>query len=385
MKRLPTIPAKPRVHRPTGHRVHSLAGRFVRGAFPRSCKRRDAWATLGLLALMLATVPSVHAQQEKLAQTGMKFLSFSVDSRAAALGDAMTALEGGSSHLFYNPAGMARQRSFMSLSMGSTQWIADIDFHAGSLSMRPGNGRWGVFGLSFLSVDFGELKETIRFDNEQGFLDLGTFTPNAWVLGFGYARALSDRFAVGGQVKYATENLASSVIEVTGEGDHVRSNDTASVYAFDFGVLYKTGFHSLDFAVSARNFSEEITYEVESFQLPLTLLIGVSMNVMDLTSVGDAHALLISVDASNPRDFSEQIRIGAEYLFLQTMAPPSRLCPAGRSAGHQPRARHSAYAVQIRIRRRLCLYPFRCLLRGAPPRPTVFSMTWIPHAEEAAP
>ena len=45
---------------------------------------------------------------DKLAQTGMKFLSFSPDARAAALGDAITAKTGGASSLFYNPAGMAR-------------------------------------------------------------------------------------------------------------------------------------------------------------------------------------------------------------------------------------------------------------------------------------
>ena len=47
-------------------------------------------------------------ETDKLAQTGMKFLSFSPDARAAALGGAMTAKTGGAASLFYNPAGMAR-------------------------------------------------------------------------------------------------------------------------------------------------------------------------------------------------------------------------------------------------------------------------------------
>ena len=44
---------------------------------------------------------------DKLAQTGMKFLSFSPDARAAALGDAVTAKTGGASSLFYNPAAVS--------------------------------------------------------------------------------------------------------------------------------------------------------------------------------------------------------------------------------------------------------------------------------------
>lgn len=283
--------------------------------------RRFATVALGLVALLVAHPPQAHAQQEKLAQTGMKFLSFSVDPRAAALGDAMTSLEGGAEQLFYNPAGMAWQTSTMSLMLGSTQWIADINFNAGSISFQPGRGRLGVFGFSFMTVDFGELEETIRFDNEQGFLDLGTFSPMSWVFGFGYARTLSSRFSVGAQVKYASEDLGSSVIAATGETDFTRADNEANVFAFDFGVLYKTGFRSLNFAVNARNFSEEIEYEEESFQLPLTLKIGVSMDVADLTTANpDVHSLLVTIDAENPRDFSEQIKVGTEYLFLNTFA-----------------------------------------------------------------
>jgi hypothetical protein len=219
------------------------------------------------------------------------------------------------------PAGMAWQTSSMSLTLGTTQWIADINFNAGSISFQPGSGRLGVFGFSFMTVDFGELEETIRFDNDQGFLDLGTFSPMSWVFGFGYARTLSSRFSVGGQVKYASENLGSSVIEAAGENDFTRSENEAGVLAFDFGVLYKTGFRSLNFAVNARNFSEEIAYVDESFQLPLTLKIGLSMDVADLASVNpDMHSLLVTIDAENPRDFSEQIKIGTEYIFLRTFA-----------------------------------------------------------------
>ena len=287
-------------------------------------------ATGCCLLVSLALWPAAaNAQQDKIAQTGMKFLSFSPSPRAAALGDAMSAMEGDARNLFYNPASMGWQRAYVSASMATTQWIADIDFYAGSLSFRPAGGRLGVFGFSFMSVDFGELEETIRFDNDDGFMDIGTFSPMSWVFGFGYARPLSDRFSVGGHVKYAQENLAESIVGYATEGDneYVRADNSAGVYAFDFGVLYKTGFRSLNFAVDARNFSQEIVYEEESLQLPLTLSIGVSMDVMDLlaaTGTGGQgrklHALRIALNASNPRDFSEQIKVGGEYSFLQTFS-----------------------------------------------------------------
>ena len=279
------------------------------------------------LGLLLCTaspraVAQQDAERDKLAQTGMKFLSISGDARAAAMGSAMTALEGGASMLFYNPAGMARLGSTAELAASQTGWIADIDYNFGAVAYRPFNGRYGVIGVSLVFADYGDLQETIRADNDQGFIDLGTFSPQAWSVGVGYARAITDRFSVGGQIKYANMDLGSSVMEVSEEGEFARQDNEQGTTAFDFGVLYKTGFRSLNFAVSARNFAPEVTFEEESFQLPLTLQIGLSMDVLDLTTLGSSnlHSFVVSVDAENPRDFAEQIKIGGEYIFYETLA-----------------------------------------------------------------
>ncbi len=276
------------------------------------------WAAILILMPLLTALP-VSAQQEKLAQTTMKFLSVSVSPRAAALGDALTAIDHGSASLFYNPSGMAWQESNLDVALGQMQWIAEINYSMGSLSFRPGSGRLGVLGFSFVMVDYGELEETIRFDNEQGFLDVGNFSPSAWSFGVGYARKFSDRFSVGGHIKWANQYLANSVSAIDDAGEYTREKVEEGVLAYDFGVLYKTGFRSLNFAVSARNFAPEITFSEESVALPLTLNIGVSMDMMDVIMQGsNMHQLLLSVDAANPRDFSEQIKAGMEYVFLNT-------------------------------------------------------------------
>lgn len=274
-----------------------------------------------LLFLALLPVVSASAQQKKLAQTAMKFLSVSVDPRAAALGDALTSVDHGSTSLFYNPGGMAWQESNLDVMVGQTQWIASINYSMGSLSFRPGSGKLGVIGFSFVMVNYGDLEETIRFNNDQGFLDVGTFSPSAWSFGVGYARKLSAQFSVGGQFKWANQYLANSVSGISEGGEYVRENMEEQVLAYDFGVLYKTGFRSLNFAVSARNFAREIVFSEEGIALPLTLNIGVSMNLMDLfAEERNLHDLLLSIDASNPRDFSEQIKLGAEYVFLGTFS-----------------------------------------------------------------
>jgi hypothetical protein len=71
--------------------------------------------------------------------------------------------------------------------------------------------------------------------------------------------------------------------------------------------------------MSVRNFSKEFEYERESFELPLTFNIGVSMNVMDLFDMPD-QTLLLAVDAVHPRDYTERLKFGAEYLLLDMIA-----------------------------------------------------------------
>lgn len=282
--------------------------------------RRFAMASVMAFGATLSSAPEAAGQQDKLAQTGMKFLSISVDARAAGLSNAMTSIEGGGTSLFYNPASMAWQEFSGDIAVGRTQWIADIDYDFAAASFKPSEGQYGVFAVSFQSAQYGELQETIRFDNEQGYLDIGTFEPQAWSAGVGYAKAFTDRFSVGAHVKYARQDLGSSIADVDSEGGYVRSSNAEGVMAFDLGMFYKTGFKSMNFAVTAHNFAREITYAEESFQLPLTLTIGLSMDVLDLSGMSENQSLLVSIDAANPRDFSEQIKFGAEYSFQKILA-----------------------------------------------------------------
>jgi hypothetical protein len=275
--------------------------------------------TIALAVLWVCASP-IYAQQ-KLAQTGMKFLSVGTDPRATAIGEAMTAVEGYSSSMFYNPAGMAWTNNFVDFSLGKNNWIADIKHTFGSVAFSPFHGDWGVIGLTLHSVDYGEMQETIRWDNEQGFLDIGTFKPTAFMIGIGYARALSDRFAVGGNVKYVTQSLGGGTIAASSSDNLNKVDNTTNVLAFDFGILYKTGFKSLNFGMTVRNFSREIRYQKESFQLPLIFRIGLSLDILDFFPVDkETHAFLLSADATHPRDYPEQINIGGEYVFMQTFA-----------------------------------------------------------------
>jgi hypothetical protein len=274
------------------------------------------------ILIVLSVIAIWTAQgQQKLAQTGMKFLSVGTDARAVALGEAVTSIEGGSAAMMYNPAGMARLADRADVNFCNLLYIADIQHYVGTIAFAPEHGDYGVLGLFVHYVDYGAFQGTVRVDNEKGYIDVGAFYPYAFTVGASYARALNDKFSIGGNAKYVRQSLGPSANGTTAGGYPAMSENATQVWAFDFGILYRTGFKSLNFGMVVRNFSQEVKYEREGFQLPLDFKIGVSMNVLDFVALEKTdHALLVTFDAEHPRDFAETVRMGLEYQLMDFLS-----------------------------------------------------------------
>jgi hypothetical protein len=276
------------------------------------------------IILCLLFLNGYGQENKKLAQSGFKFLSVVSDARAAAMADAVTSLQIGSSALFFNPAGMAEMKSFIDLSGSVNQWIADINHYTFSLAMKPAGGTYGVLGFSLQSVDYGNFYGTrVNSGTELGFEDTGIFTLNALAIGMGYAKQLTDRFSVGGQVRWVRQDLGESVVPVITKVDTSETTVTNELkpLIFDFGTQYRTDFRSLVFGISIRNYSKELRYVEEGFQAPLTFTLGVSMNVMDLAEELPLNQKLFAcIDASHYRDYPEQLKIGFDYQLMNVLS-----------------------------------------------------------------
>lgn len=274
-----------------------------------------------ILAFLLIAQGGFAQKNEKLAQTGLKFLNVSLDPRASAMGDAVTSLTSNSISQLYNPASMSELNGMTDFAFGTTKWIADINYIYGTVGLNLFDGDYGVFGLSLLAVDYGEFLGTVVASNDDGYLEVGTFKPVAMSIGLGYAKSLSEKFAIGGNIKYVRQSLGTVVAGLSGTGDQIVETKSVNAMAFDFGILYHTGFKSLDFGMNVRNFSTEVRYDEDGFQLPLIFKIGLSMNMLDLWEIDrQMHSFLFSVDASHPRDYPEQISFGGEYTFMNTFS-----------------------------------------------------------------
>ncbi len=288
-------------------------------------KKMIAIFVAGLLIGGLLTSGGYAVENEKLAQTGFQFLSVVSDARASAMAEAMTSLSIGSSALFFNPAGMANMTNFVDLTASNNQWIADITHNTFTLAISPVQGRYGVIGFSLQSVDYGEFYGT-RVDktSDVGYVETDIFELSSIAVGLGYARQLTDRFSVGGQVRWVRQDLGESGIpQISANLDtsEVIVSNVLSPLAFDFGTQFRTGFKSLVFGMSVRNFSKEIKYVEEGFQLPLVFNLGISMNLMDFLKDNPiTQSLYLSIDASHYRSHPEQVKFGLDYQIFNALS-----------------------------------------------------------------
>ena len=267
---------------------------------------------IAALALGLTSVDAA-AQMKKVAQTGLQFLKIDISPRVAAMGGAFSMVGNDATAMMYNPAGMVNVESF-DVYAARTTWIDDISYSAAGAAKNFG-GAWGTFGLSVRTADYGDVIGTRVSNNQQGFEETGQLNVGALAIGASYARRLSTRFSIGGRVSYASQRLGSNMIE----GGGMEDNEVGGT-AYDFGTIYYPGFRSLRIGMSLRNFSQQFQYVEDTFELPLTFYIGAAMDVLDLVGSPSGNSLTLAVDAIHPRDYTERVHVGGEFVFRDVLA-----------------------------------------------------------------
>jgi hypothetical protein len=278
--------------------------------------------TIFMIGLVATISISQTTSPTKLAQTGFNFLSNSSDARSSGMGDAVNSVFGFTGALAHNPASMAEMPKFLNASFSMNKWIADINYLSASVIISPSSGDYGNIGFSVQSVDYGDVEQTIvDGNNPNGYLDLGILNPAALSVGVGYSIMLSKQFGIGAQIKYAHQSLGESLL-MDDAGNLSTKAYKANALAYDFGTIYRVGIKSLAFGMSVTNFSTEVKYEREGFQLPLLFTIGISANIFDFVNVasGIDQELLMTIDWTHPRSHPEQIKLGAEYKFMKILS-----------------------------------------------------------------
>jgi hypothetical protein len=270
----------------------------------------------------------VEAQVNRVAQSGMTFLTIDVGARPAGMGGSYICMDGDVISLFWNPAGIAKLRNFGFIA-STTSWLADMKEHA--FGLVYGFENYGVIGLSFLVMDNPDLR-VVQFTTREDWVDLGyQDIVKQYAFGIAYAKQITDRFSIGGQIKWAHEDLgtydymdrrATEIVDGAKKPLYVSNWDAKKdILVYDFGTLYYTGYEDLRLALSIRNFAPRTRYQLEYFELPLTFTLGIAMNIFaPIMSGEEPHAFTLSVNAVQPRDYSERLQIGGEYWYNDLVA-----------------------------------------------------------------
>lgn len=268
-----------------------------------------------------------QAKMKKLGQAGMTFLGIGGSARASGMADVFDFAKNDLGSVFYNPAGLAtvEKRAFF---FNYTQWIADMSVSHMAISYNT--ERYGVFALHAQLMDYGDFKGTAISDTDpRGYVDVDVGDVNGMAIGLGYGISLTERFSIGGNIKWVNQKLGSNdtyvgdVLETTGKENKI------SDVAFDFGTMYDTGIKSIQLTMSIRNYAGQQLFENEEFQLPQTYKIGVAANVFEFIPMGEAHMATLAIEGVNPHDRPEYVRLGLEYsftnmLFLRAGWAPNR-------------------------------------------------------------
>jgi len=197
--------------------------------------------------LLMSTL--VHAQDA--GKSGLAFLKIGVGGRAAALGEAYTALANEPTAVYWNPAGLngaaGTQLAFTHLS-----WLESIKHDFMAISF-PGFG--GKLGLAFTMQSIPDLELRDKPSSEP----VSTLDARDLAVALAYARPLNNQLAIGLSVKYLYEKI------------YLQS---ASGVALDLGANWQTPVPPLRLGASLQNLGSMSALVEEKITLPALLRLG---------------------------------------------------------------------------------------------------------------
>ncbi len=270
------------------------------------------------IGLLFFSESNAQVALNKVGQSTMDFLLVSISPKASAMGDAFTTLSSGAESMFYNPAGLVELQKSFNVTVDFTQWIANINYIGGGIDYNLGN--YGAVGFSFMTVDYGTIYATRLSPTigAAGYVEDGVMqNVGAYSFGLTYAKAISEKFSIGGTVKYVGQNL--------GENDYsngINKKNNMSKLAFDAGVKFNTGYKNFAFGMAIRNFASNVKRELNDEQLPLTFSMGGAISIMDFINpeITNDQDITLAVDYLHSNSYSERVNIGLEYKFMQMVS-----------------------------------------------------------------
>ena len=269
-----------------------------------------------LILLFITTNTAFAGGKQNVGQAGMTFLSIGGSARAAGMADILDFAKNDLGSVFYNPAGLGsvENRAFY---FNHTQWIADMSVSHMAISYNFDN--IGVFALHAQIMNYGDFNgTTIDISNPEGYSSIDVGSVSAMALGLGYGIQMTEQFAIGGNVKWLSQELGQNDVYIADSVETKGQSNSIGDLAFDFGTRYDTDIKSIVLTMSIRNYASQQLYENEEFVIPQTFKIGIAADLMELFSDPNKdHKVLLALEGVDARDRIQYLNTGLEYTLNQ--------------------------------------------------------------------
>ncbi|MAT59887.1 MAG: PorV/PorQ family protein [Melioribacteraceae bacterium] len=266
--------------------------------------------------ILLLIGVSVNFAQNKVGTTVGDFLTIPVGPRATGMGGAFVAVADDATSAFWNSSGLSRLPGNQ-FTAARADWLVGTSLNYVGVVIKLDSDN--AFALSFNSLDYGDEEITTALQPNG--------TGQRWdamdlAVGLSYSRNLTDRFSIGGTLKYIQSRIW---------------NESASAFALDVGLLFTTQFNGLKIGMNIANFGTEMklagkdlfqpvdidpantgnnstivsSLETDSWNLPLMFTVGVGMDAVNTEN----WRWTVAADAIYPNNTTPYINGGTELVW----------------------------------------------------------------------
>lgn len=274
-----------------------------------------------LIIITVLCAVTISYSQSKVGTTAANFLTIPVGPRATSMGSAFTAIANDATSAFWNPGGLSRMiRS--EFTAATAEWLVGTRLNWVGLAYKLDENN--SIGISVNQLDYGEEEITTP---EQPSGTGAKWAASDVAIGLSYARNLTDRFSIGGTVKYISQKIW---------------NESASAFALDIGLLFYTELEGLRLGMNISNFGTEMqlagqdllrpidvdpasagnnpniagSLGTDSWPLPLVFSVGVAYDL----NLHEDWLITFASDAVIPNNYSTYGNLGTEIIWNQLVS-----------------------------------------------------------------
>ncbi|MGE5400480.1 MAG: PorV/PorQ family protein [Ignavibacteriales bacterium] len=273
------------------------------------------------LIMILICGTNILMAQSKVGTTVANFLTIPVGPRATGMGGAFVAVANDATTAYWNPGGLSRLSS-SEFSVVHSEWLVGTSLNWLGVAIKFDADN--TLGLSVNQLAYGK-EDITTVDQPNG-------TGQTWdaqdiAFSLSYARNLTDRFSIGGSVKYIQQRIY---------------NESASAFALDIGLLFTTQLKGLRIGMNISNFGTEMQLSgkdllqpvdidpahtgnndnivsdlgTDSWTLPLVFTVGLGMDAYET----EDWKWTVATDAVYPNNQTSYLNAGTELTWSKIIS-----------------------------------------------------------------